>query len=112
MNPEDRKKINLTLIAEKKKLLIKVADLIELTKPIPPEDSIGRISRMDAINNRSINEAALRSAQSKLRNINLSLEKINDDDFGKCNLCGSEIPIGRLIIMPGSSKCISCASRA
>jgi DnaK suppressor protein len=111
MNAKDRIKIKETLIAEKEKMELKVTDLLELTKPIPPEDSIGRISRMDAINNKSINEAALRTAQSKLKNINLALEKINDSDFGQCNLCGATIPIGRLLIMPGSSKCIGCASK-
>lgn len=111
MTPEDRKKINIALIAKKKKVEFKITDLKELTQPIPPEDSIGRISRMDAINNRSINEATLRTTQSILNNINLALERINDDDFGNCNLCGAEIPIGRLLIMPGSSKCTNCASR-
>ena len=36
-----------------------------LTKPIAPENAIGRISRMDAINNKSVNEAALIKAEQK-----------------------------------------------
>ena len=38
----------------------------ELSKPIAPENAIGRISRMDAINNKSVTEAALRQAMEKL----------------------------------------------
>jgi len=38
-----------------------ISNLKDLTKPISPENSIGRVSRMDAINNKSVNEAALRS---------------------------------------------------
>ena len=37
----------------------RIEEYRELTKPIPPENAIGRVSRMDAINNRSVNEAAL-----------------------------------------------------
>jgi len=37
----------------------RILEYRELTKPIPPSVAIGRVSRMDAINNRSINEAAL-----------------------------------------------------
>ena len=111
MNTEERNKIHTTLLLEKEKSEAKIADLKELTKPISPENAIGRVSRMDAINNKSINEAALRTSESKLRNINLALERINEDDFGKCNACGTEIPIGRLLIMPGSSKCVRCAGR-
>ncbi len=41
-------------------LTIEISELEELTKPVPLDASIGRISRMNAINNKSINEAALR----------------------------------------------------
>ena len=43
----------------------RIVEYRELTKPIPPENAIGRVSRMDAINNRSINEAALRTAEKQ-----------------------------------------------
>ena len=36
-----------------------VAQYRDLTKPIAPENAIGRVSRMDAINNKSVNDAAL-----------------------------------------------------
>ena len=111
MNTEERKKIHATLLLEKEKSEEKITVLKELTKPISPENAIGRVSRMDAINNKSINEAALRVSESKLRNINLALERIHDDEFGKCNICGTDIPFGRLLIMPGSSRCVGCATR-
>ena len=43
-----------------------IADYKELSKPISPDDAIGRVSRMDAINNKSVTEAALRQAEKKL----------------------------------------------
>jgi DnaK suppressor protein len=33
----------------------KILDLENLTQPISPNDAIGRVSRMDAINNKSVN---------------------------------------------------------
>ena len=39
-------------------LMERIEEYKELTKPIPPSEAIGRVSRMDAINNRSVNEAA------------------------------------------------------
>lgn len=111
MKPAEKKKIVDVLTKEKTKLEAKIADLKELTQPISPDCAIGRVSRMDAINNKSVNEAALRSAETKLRNIEISLEKSEDSEFGKCRQCGFDIPVGRLIVMPGSSRCVSCASR-
>ena len=41
----------------------KILEYSELSKPISPENAIGRISRMDAINNKSVVEAALRESK-------------------------------------------------
>ena len=108
MNNLERKNIKEYLLKEKNKIYKRIEELKELTKPIEPDCAIGRVSRMDAINNKSINEAALRKAQDKEKKINISLERIDDDDFGCCIQCGEQIPIQRLLIMPGS-LCIKCA---
>ena len=50
----------------------------ELTKPIAPENAIGRVSRMDAINNKSVNVSALNKAEIKLKNLQVALSNIND----------------------------------
>jgi RNA polymerase-binding transcription factor len=92
-------------------LQVKILDLKEITKPIPPENAIGRISRMDAINNRSVNEATLRTAENKLIKLEMALEKTKESQFGVCIRCGQKIPEGRLMIMPESTKCVNCAHR-
>lgn len=112
MTPEEKDKIIDTLAREKAKIENRITELEELTRPISPSDAIGRISRMDAINNKSVNEAALRSARIKLRNIEISLEKSESPDFGKCRQCGEAIPVGRMLVMPGSTRCVGCASRS
>ena len=42
------------------KLEKEIVMLKDLTQPISPDCAIGRVSRMDAINNKSVNDAALR----------------------------------------------------
>jgi len=54
----------------------KVSQYTELSKPIEPENAIGRVSRMDAINNKSIVEAALREAQHKLNQLETIEKKL------------------------------------
>ena len=39
-----------------------------LTKPIPPDPAIGGLTRMEAINSKSINEAALHKSKLLLNN--------------------------------------------
>lgn len=81
----------------------------ELTKPISPENAIGRVSRMDAINNKSINDSALRQAEKKLHDLNRVLEKAGSKDFGICLRCKKPIPVGRLKIRPESLYCVPCS---
>jgi DnaK suppressor protein len=81
----------------------------EITKPIAPENAIGRISRMDAINNKSVTEAALRTAEEKLSKLNYMLTQIDDDNFGICAKCKKPIPIGRILLMPQSRHSVNCA---
>ncbi len=81
----------------------------ELTKPVAPDVAIGRVSRMDAINNKSVNEASLRQAEQKLQNLNRVLSMYGTDDFGRCLKCKAEIPPGRILIRPESLYCVKCA---
>ena len=89
-------------------------DVIEtqkMTQPVAPENSIGRISRMDAINNKSVMEASLRNKISKLNKLKVALIKIDEEGFGYCSECKNVIQEGRLMYMPESTKCVRCASR-
>ncbi|MDZ7605641.1 MAG: TraR/DksA C4-type zinc finger protein [Cyclobacteriaceae bacterium] len=81
----------------------------EMTKPVAPDVAIGRILRMDAINNRSVMEAALRQAEAKLNNLRQVLSKVGSPEFGICLKCQKPIPIGRILIRPESLYCVNCA---
>ncbi len=105
-------------IALKKKIIELIAktekDLVELedmTQPVVPENSLGRISRMDAINNKSVMEASLRNNQRRLGKLKAALQKIDSEDFGLCFDCKNPIPEARILFMPESNQCVRCASR-
>ncbi|SMO83341.1 TraR/DksA family transcriptional regulator [Gracilimonas mengyeensis] len=85
-----------------------IKELQELTKPIPLDASIGRISRMDAINNKTINEASLREKKKLLQRLEKAKERADTKDFGICTKCGNEIPYGRLEYMPHTTRCVQC----
>tara|TARA_R110002050_G_scaffold286088_1_gene436156 strand:- start:112623 stop:112955 length:333 start_codon:yes stop_codon:yes gene_type:complete len=80
------------------------------TQPIAPDCAIGRVSRMDAINNRSVVEAALRTQENKLRGLLHVQSCLGEDDFGLCNRCKKPIPIQRILLVPHNKFCVHCAS--
>jgi DnaK suppressor protein len=86
-----------------------IVSYTERTKPVAPDDAIGRLTRMDAIGNKSINEAALREAQHTLTKLEWALKMIDRPGFGLCRECEEPIPIARLMVMPESDMCVECA---
>ncbi|MFT4697587.1 MAG: DnaK suppressor protein [Flavobacteriaceae bacterium] len=105
---KQKEQIKQRLKEEIEKTSILVNKYRELTKPIAPENAIGRVSRMDAINNKSVNQLALTNAELKLNNLKIALSNINDNDFGICIKCKKPIPLGRILLRPQSITCVNC----
>ena len=109
MNDKEKEDVRLKIRIEIEKTSAAIIEYKEATKPISPENSIGRVSRMDAINNKSVMEAALRKSEDKLNKLRLVEDSLDDDNFGLCLRCKSEIPIQRIMLMPQSRNCVRCA---
>ena len=88
----------------------KIEEYKELIKPIAPENAIGRVSRMDAINNKSVVEAALRESEKKLISLMTVEKQINKINFGVCVKCKIDIPFERIMFRPESRYCVNCAA--
>jgi len=109
MSAIDKNEIKQLILNQIENIERKIKSLKDLTMAIAPDDAIGRVSRMDAINNKSVNEAALRQAEMKLNKLNEALKRIDEPDFGICIKCKGAIQSGRLVLMPESNKCVKCA---
>ena len=109
MTDEDRQKLKENIIQKINSLKVNIPSLEESSKPVSPDNAIGRLTRMDAINAKSINEASLNAARIKLSKLERALVKINDPDFGICSQCEEPIPEGRIMIMPETTLCVRCA---
>ena len=109
MTNAEKKTIELKILEEIKKTEQIILDYKDLIKPIAPDCAIGRVSRMDAINNKSVTEAALRQSEKKLNALEYMRESIDSKDFGICQRCKQVIPLPRLLYMPQSRFCVNCA---
>ena len=109
MDEAQIQEIKFKLKTEIKSTQLKINKYTTLCKPIAPENSIGRISRMDAINNKSVVEAALKVAKEKMAQLQSIQNNIKDSNFGICKKCKQEIPLERLMLQPHSKFCVTCA---
>ena len=73
------------------------------------QQSVGRLSRMDAMQHQAMNQATERTRQRDLNRIKAAMERINEDEYGYCAECGDEIAERRLEIDPMAERCIKCA---
>lgn len=74
------------------------------------QQSVGRLSRMDAMQQQAMASAQSRRRAGRLRAIEAALKRIETDDFGWCETCGEAIPPGRLDLDPCAPRCVDCAS--
>lgn len=109
MDNQSKQKLKGIIIAKIKQAEDDIVDLEEMTKPVAPENAIGRISRMDAINNKGVNEAALAQTRARLLRLQMAIQNVDKPSFGLCVRCGNPIPFGRLVSMPETTKCTNCS---
>lgn len=73
------------------------------------QDSVGRLSRMDAMQQQAMAQAQeRRRAQERVR-IEAALERLDDGEWGYCAKCGEEIAEARLKHDPSVATCVKCA---
>ena len=73
------------------------------------QQSVGRLSRMDAMQQQAMAEAQERTRKLDLQRIELAERRLKDDEYGYCSECGEEIADGRLAIDPMAERCINYA---
>ncbi len=112
MNAEKRQQLR-TAIQQKIRDLRKDIEAFEaLARPVSPDNAIGRLTRMEAINAQSINVAALQKARHTLARLERVWPRIDHPEFGLCQVCGEPIPFARLMILPEADLCVPCAEEA
>lgn len=72
----------------------------------------GRLTRMDAMQQQQMAQAAGRMAQFEVLRIQAALARIEKGEFGICLACEEEISDKRLDFDPSLPTCIECAEAA
>lgn len=86
-----------------------ISYLKEASKPIEPSCALGRLTRMEAIGEKGVNEAMLSTSRARLVRLENALERMESGTYGLCVKCKEEIPAGRLKAVPEALICVSCA---
>ncbi len=81
----------------------------EDSKPVElDQQMVGRLSRMDAMQQQQMAAANASHTRAHLSRIDLALQAITDGEFGYCRQCDKPIAWLRLKVRPDSPLCVSC----
>ena len=95
----------LTELKDMSKISQDSRDAVELD-----QQSVGRLSRMDAMQQQAMSKATEQKRQIDIVRIEAAQRRIRDGEYGYCEECDNNIPDGRLEIDPMAERCVSCAA--
>ncbi len=111
-NGDDFKYFRKKLVARQSEL---IADQDKQRRESAPkkldQSRVGRLSRMDAMQQQAMSQAAERRINIELQQIKMALERLDSGEYGYCILCDEEIAQKRLEFDPSIPTCIECAQR-
>ena len=107
--------INFAAIADR--LLIRRAELEALSDSSQisretvelDQGKLGRLSRMDALQDQAMALESERRRTAELKRIDAALKRLDGDNYGCCVRCNEEIAQARLEFDPAVTICIQCA---
>lgn len=100
------------LLAQQQELSRSLRLSHEADQPVDLDEPIGRLSRMEAIQQRHMAAATRQRHQRRLQQTLAALDRLHEapEDFGFCLSCDEAIAWRRLEARPESTLCLKCQS--
>lgn len=73
------------------------------------QSSVGRLSRMDALQNQAMAASAESRRRARGRAVAAAIARLDAGEFGYCEACGAFIGWARLDLDPAVRSCVGCA---
>jgi DnaK suppressor protein len=73
------------------------------------QTAVGRVSRMDSLQNQGIAQGLREREAVRLVQIQTALQRLSNGTYGSCTACGGIIAFERLSVFPESAMCAACS---
>jgi len=108
LTPEQLEELHQDLLTDRLRLEQHLQRTAEGAKPVDLGTPIGRLSRMDAMQQQEMTKASRSILEIQLRQIQASLEAYQKGGYGECRSCEEPIGYRRLKARPETPFCLSC----
>lgn len=72
------------------------------------QTAVGRLSRMDSLQNQSLSRGLREREVVRLSQIRDALMRVENGSYGTCTVCDGTIPFERLFVFPEAPECADC----
>ena len=72
------------------------------------QTAVGRLSRMDSLQNQSLSRWLREREVVRLSQIRDALMRVENGSYGTCTVCDGTIPFERLFVFPEAPECADC----
>ncbi len=111
LKPSQIAQLRVQLVNRQQELADLLSNAGDSTGPVTlDQQSVGRVSRIDAIQQQQMAIASQQQANEMLKRTELALRRIDDGEYGDCLHCGEPIAYARLQAQPFANLCIDCQS--
>ena len=113
LSDEERARLHAALLALEEELaaLSESRSGRDAARPVDLDDPIGRVSRIDAIQQQQMQQANRAALVRRLQAVRAALARFAEDRYGDCVGCGEPVGLARLEARPESPFCIRCQNR-
>ncbi len=85
-----------------------LASTRDCARPVSLDEPIGRLTRMDAMQQQSMSAANRQQTELRLRQVEQAIGLVRNGDYGLCRRCEHPIGFARLSARPESPYCLVC----
>jgi len=110
MTQKEKESLKSKIESDISELQKQIITLQEKAKPIAPDCSLGRLTRMEAMAEQEVSQKILDESNLRLTRLQNALSRIDKPMFGICIECEEDIGIERMKIRPESVRCVTCAN--
>ena len=111
LKPPQLKQLQSVLKEKRQSLKTQLKNSNQDTRPVTlDQQSVGRVSRIDAIQQQQMALANQQQSTQLLKRIELALQRIDSAEYGYCLQCAEPIAFARLQAQPFASLCLDCQS--
>jgi DnaK suppressor protein len=108
LRDQELRQLRALLEAQRLDIGRRLAALRVETQPVGLDLPIGRLSRMDAMQQQEMAAGQQRRIEQELQLIEAAWQRIKQHRYGICLRCQNEIPYERLKVRPTTTLCLEC----